>query len=77
MIIYRTKISNSNLKKDLIKIDQTEKTDDSNINNQKSYKSNNIENKEEDVLEQAYKFKFLDEERCSNGNFHRNIKSEL
>ena len=77
MFIYRTKLSNTNTKNNLIKIDQSEKTDDSNINNQKSYKSNNIENKEEDILEQAYKFKFLDEERCSNGNYHRNIKSEL
>ena len=77
MVIYNNKLNNTNLNNNIIKLIQSEKTDDSNINNQKSYKSNNIENKEDDILEQAYKFKFLDEETCSNGNSHRNIKIDF
>ena len=63
-------INNNNI------ITQSEKKD--NIIIKSSYKSEDIvEDNEDEILEQAYKYKIIDEERCSNGNFHRNIKSEL
>ena len=34
--------------------------------------NNNNDNNEDEILEQAYKYKLLDEDRCSNGIFHRN-----
>ena len=57
-------------------ITESEKKD--NIIIRSSYKSEDIvEDNEDEILEQAYKYKIIDEERCSNGNFHRNIKTEL
>lgn len=57
-------------------ITESEKKD--NIIIKSSYKSEDIvEDNEDEILEQAYKYKIIDEERCSNGNFHRNIKTEL
>ena len=68
---------NSNNLNKRIKVEFSERTDDSILNNRKSYKSNNIGEIEDDILEQAYKYKILDEDKMSNGNYHRNIKSEL
>ena len=48
--------------------------------NEKSDKdnnNNNIGDNEDEILEQAYRYKIFDENRCSNGNYHRNTKSEI
>ena len=69
--------SNLNILNKRIKIEQSEITDDSILKNQKSYRSNNFVENEDDILEKAYRYKIFDEDKISNGNIHRNIKSEL
>ena len=75
--VFNNKINFKKINHNKIRIEKSERADDNNINNKKCYYSNFIENKDDDILELGFKLKFLDEERKSNQNFHRNIKSEL
>ena len=57
---------------------QEEIIDNNIIKKKKGFKNAiNADDNDDEIFEQAYKYKILDEERCSNGLFHRNIKTEL
>ena len=60
------------------KIGQDEKINNIFMRKKKGYKTDiNVDDKEDEVFEEAYKYKILDDERCSNGLFHRNCKADL
>jgi hypothetical protein len=60
------------------KVEQNDKINNIFMRKNKGYKTDiNVDDNEDEVFEEAYKYKILDEERCSNGLFHRNFKADL